>query len=739
MLLLALTDTSISCFHGASYKISELPEYGLHSCSCRFLLAKLQMDSIGQVDNQRDLLETLDTLPEDLDFMYETALQRFHRQSKIAVARGEQIFTWVSCAQESLRLRALLTALALREDDSTTQGMAVPDENATLSVCGGLVLNDDDDDWNGKGVRLIHYTLEEHFKKKQLYRSPEHHGYIACILITYLRIMIFETDLGALPDGWDGSTLLSKRFPLFNYAYVNWRYHARSCLDADRKDLTHDGKPESTHYISMQWPARSRLHVQDTVLRFLQQLAEVGWRHQLQRFDRDMISSWCSYLDFVNDQPNLLQIAVTLKIESIVDFYLSQGYSATQKDQAGYSALHYALIEHVNYECRDEEDVILKKVLEASGVDISLIDESDGSLLHSTVIKDDAGAFETLMTLGARVSSQDKLVQLVGQSNAYQVLRCYLALEHKDEVRTRLIEKALFMAVENACSDLTDTCLRSDAINDDLKSKALFKVKTEYGLKALLQNGANINITDEFQNRPLHLYAQHWLADSSSTESIDKFLLTAIIYGGADVYSTNNRDQTPLMLAIEVRDNRACKTLLQYCGSTPMHFPDQMQLRSQIDAAWIYDSYHSFTPLVNKIYNMVIKDTNSISDMQRYRITKALLNTLPPVCWEEWSKLDCDPSHENQYTIRSEIKKHPGICWTISIEFSPCQWRVFSGALEHPSKGYYVYDESAKCYGPWTEYKVPRDMRDLKLLRHYLDMNNTDFRRYLGEDLGNLK
>ena len=54
------------------------------------------MDSLSREDNVRDIRENLQSLPEDLDIIYDEALKRIKRQDRRQLARAEQVLTSIA-------------------------------------------------------------------------------------------------------------------------------------------------------------------------------------------------------------------------------------------------------------------------------------------------------------------------------------------------------------------------------------------------------------------------------------------------------------------------------------------------------------------------------------------------------------------------------------------------------------------------------------------------------------------
>jgi len=147
------------------------------------------MESLSREDNVRDILESLHKLPEDLDTIYDEALQRIKRQDRQKVVRADQVLTLINCAYRPLRIQEIQHALSIRPSDTFTDLEALPRVESLLSACCGLVVVEDE----SQVVRLVHYTTEVYFNRKNQYRSSAAHLNIAGTLITYLNFTTFAT------------------------------------------------------------------------------------------------------------------------------------------------------------------------------------------------------------------------------------------------------------------------------------------------------------------------------------------------------------------------------------------------------------------------------------------------------------------------------------------------------------------------------------------------------------------
>jgi ankyrin repeat protein len=196
----------------------------------RFLLPRLHLDHLGNQINVRKLREALDVLPSKLDETYASAMTRIQGQVPEYRDLALRTLSWISSASRPLRLEELLHALAvepgdkgLDEDDSITESLLV-------TVCAGLVTLDVE----SSTIRLVHFTVEEYFKKTRQTWFPDADTQIARICLTYLSFDVFEKGFCGSDKELDDRL---RQYPLFEYAAKNWGRHLLSVIDENVKSI----------------------------------------------------------------------------------------------------------------------------------------------------------------------------------------------------------------------------------------------------------------------------------------------------------------------------------------------------------------------------------------------------------------------------------------------------------------------------------------------------------------------
>ncbi|KAL8648358.1 MAG: hypothetical protein Q9210_005039 [Variospora velana] len=311
----------------------------------RFLIAVLHMDSLRKEDNLRDLKEALQHLPEDLDKTYDEAMSRINRQDSRRLARAHQVLKLINCAKRPLKLTEMRQALSVRITDTFLDPEALPKAEALISTCCGIVIVEEE----SQIVRLVHYTTEEYFKRKQQhFRSSEAHRYFCGILIIYLgftRFTIFALE-GEMAEAYKPNppgvaTLLRhlenlrQENDLVVYGAENWGYHARQALS----HLEDNTREESRN-------------LEQLIAQYLQKVQNIEYANRILigiEQERAKKFAWEFYHTkrFVLDAPNgngvtSLYAAATHGIYPLVKDYLDRGVDVNASGARGKTALHGA-------------------------------------------------------------------------------------------------------------------------------------------------------------------------------------------------------------------------------------------------------------------------------------------------------------------------------------------------------------------------------------------------------------
>lgn len=318
------------------------------------------MDSLAKEDNIRELKESLQSLPRDLDKTYDDALERIKQQDARKLARADQILTLTICAKRPLKLEEMRQALSIRPGDTFLDPEAFPKTDSLISTCCGLVVVED----GSQVVRLVHYTTEEYFKRKhQRFRNPEAHAYFAVTLVTYLSFTTFGTfspdkvigdamDQAATRDAeisigrtekqdaiQDYMDALLERSVLLQYAAENWGHHTREALIY----ITHHPDPGIANVDPHSGKADNQWNLKQVVKSFVQKDRNVAFANGVFHYvekDRQRFSSAYEFRAPTNTRS--LHITALLGLQYFVQYYLDQGSEIDARDPMGMTALHKA-------------------------------------------------------------------------------------------------------------------------------------------------------------------------------------------------------------------------------------------------------------------------------------------------------------------------------------------------------------------------------------------------------------
>lgn len=110
--------------------------------SVRFMLARLQIDTFRSKPTVRALRKALEEMPDTSYGLYERILATVFAQPREAVDLARKILVWMLHALRPLTAAELRHALAIENGDTEIDPEALPDEEAMLSSCNGMITAD---------------------------------------------------------------------------------------------------------------------------------------------------------------------------------------------------------------------------------------------------------------------------------------------------------------------------------------------------------------------------------------------------------------------------------------------------------------------------------------------------------------------------------------------------------------------------------------------------------------------
>lgn len=429
----------------------------------------------------------------------------------------------------------------------------------------------------------------------------------ARIYMVYLSLKVFSTgpcaDAGSLSDRL-------RHYPLLDYASRYWHYHAREAFSLPEVGAMI--RERAGRFLDAHNNVRSFLQVADMDPDTLQALQEGRLdgitldTSSLEKISTLRVAARMGFTNIVQDlilrDPNsvlakgiggnsALHEASRAGWTEIVTILLDNGADPLAKDGKGKRPLYYAAE-------RGHADVVSKLLLAGdvpspeqprSPVDQSE-DETDGSegsareqlaedqelqleeAFCDAVNVGNVHATELLLrdNVGPNPSKKGVSALLLAVQGGHKVL-VDLLLHHGADPddsgpsnQPTPLHEAISLGHVKIAAALLNTGANMEA-EDDVGRTALFKAVSAHdinGALLLLQYGASLLHTDRYQNTVLH--------EAVAVGAFDHSVL--FIDQGIDLEIRNDRDFTPLMLAIESRSSRVVDYLLQ-SGASPCQLP----------------------------------------------------------------------------------------------------------------------------------------------------------------------
>ena len=421
----------------------------------------------------RKIRQALHALPEELESMYDQALERIQAQDPEYASLGLKIIGWVHHAARPLSLQEIRHALAVEVDDKTFDEEGLPDEELLEPVCAGLITIEEH-----RTVRLVHYTAQEYLSRKSSVLFSKTDAMIASICLTYLCFEDFES--GPCNSDNDLQTRL-EQYPLLRYAAQYWAQHVRATNDSA---------------------------LDEKILYFLARKPNVESSTQAMLTTKSRITNWSQ--EYTRGLGGLC-IASMHGLQPICMKFLEQGADVDSTDLCGYTSLHYAAIH--NY-----------------GSTVGLLLDHDASLdlkttyhgrtaLHWAAWHGHESVVQQLLGKGADTAARDQrgwtALHLAASGGHLPILRTLLETSKNVNVVDGYGATALYRAAEEGHEEATQLLLKHGAevdIRNDYQQTALHRAADVGHLtvtRLLLEHGANYNLKDFYGFTPLYRAYDH--------------------------------------------------------------------------------------------------------------------------------------------------------------------------------------------------------------------------------------
>ncbi|KAH6876944.1 hypothetical protein BKA70DRAFT_218643 [Coprinopsis sp. MPI-PUGE-AT-0042] len=192
-------------------------------CGGMFLHASLQLATLRECPNIREVKKTLTTFPSDIEDLYRKTWQRILDLVPAKALLARNTLTWVVHATRSLTIEELLEAVATCPDTHRFEHDRLVREETLVGLCHGLVAVEE----RTRLVRLVHYTAKDTLEWLIIETLPQPHSLLSAVCLARL------ADSGFL------RTKLNRKYelegalqaePFLSYAYDSWFLHAQQSL-----------------------------------------------------------------------------------------------------------------------------------------------------------------------------------------------------------------------------------------------------------------------------------------------------------------------------------------------------------------------------------------------------------------------------------------------------------------------------------------------------------------------------
>jgi ankyrin repeat protein len=322
----------------------------------------LHVQSLATKNTLKKVRKALNDLPEELDEVYNAALERIQNQHKDRSELAMRMLSWITYALRPLKVGEIQHAMAvmdLEPDETCLDEEDLPSEALLITVCGGILTIDQE----SNVIRLIHYTTQEYFERYRGEIFPDAQLNISRACIQYLSMDPFRE--GPCTTDTDMEDRL-RVYKLLGYASRNWGNHAY-------------GDPEE----KIKGEVRGFFNHSSLVSSTVQAMSSINspYRDWSQRFPSEV--------------PGIV-IAAAFGLTVLVDMMLQLGNSIEGKGSDMQTALHLAAQ-------KGHEAVV--KLLLAAGADIEAKDNYRWTPLYQAAKNEHEAVVKLLLTAGADVEA----------------------------------------------------------------------------------------------------------------------------------------------------------------------------------------------------------------------------------------------------------------------------------------------------------------------------------------------
>lgn len=84
------------------------------------------MEALAKQKNKKDMRKALNTLPNELDAMYDNTMERIRSRETVSTSLAERVLGWISHARRPLSVGELQHALAVQFGDVCASRVSAP-------------------------------------------------------------------------------------------------------------------------------------------------------------------------------------------------------------------------------------------------------------------------------------------------------------------------------------------------------------------------------------------------------------------------------------------------------------------------------------------------------------------------------------------------------------------------------------------------------------------------------------
>ncbi|KAI8627028.1 ankyrin repeat-containing domain protein [Xylariaceae sp. FL1651] len=472
-----------------------------------FLLAILRARQLRSAASVREILELVDSLPEELDAQYSMYLDRVKSQPRNKLAL--KAIKWVSCSYRPLQVPELLEALATRPGDSDLDPTGMTAVSRVIQAAGGLLVLDT----HTNIIRLIHDSLRTYIQRNQAKILGEAHTSILESLSAYMNFQEFNsTEKRILSETWLDIELLKSKYRLLEYVCCYWNYHLHlagtSALHFGKRIATRVSESSSLLRIT----TSTRLGSAVSSLTPFQ--ISILWGNPALAARIIAESNMSSEH---STTPNLTALHIAARFDDIAsaEICVQINSDLAQRDLSGMSPIHIA----ASYGSISVLIFILEAAKKLNRLESirDLLDGQGRSPLHTALSGGHLSCVEKLLSYGANSNADNPSSGMTSMHLA--ILHCPSAIRalQASGAKASGLSKNGRLALHYACS-VGDICnsLRPlltdlDPNRQDREGATPMHVLSSCGksisgaMEWLLQLGANPNLQDQHGFSPLHL------------------------------------------------------------------------------------------------------------------------------------------------------------------------------------------------------------------------------------------